>query len=122
MFSYLAVLLSGVGFGHMVSSVNDVLGESRVQDLMDKLDNLLGKSKASKDTLPLSVFKNKPGDAYLDLKRVPEQFLEEAGSIGMLTTLGYSWMYTSLRSWKSQGGASESSLSICAGGARVKGP
>ena len=81
----------------MVSSVMAVLGESRVQDLADKLGNLLGKTKNGSDALAMSPLKIKPTDPYVELTWVPEAFMEEAGSVDMLTTLGYPWLYSSVR-------------------------
>lgn len=77
-----------------MSSVRDALGAGRVQSMMDKIVNREDKVKHS---LALATFKNKPGDAYVDLKWVPEDFLEQASTIGMLTTLGFAWLYSACR-------------------------
>ena len=80
--------------GSKVWSVMDVLGLDRIQAFADKLA-----SKTEWDTkqLSLGALRNKPGDPYLDLKWVPEEFLSQSGPILMLTTLGMSWMYSSAR-------------------------
>ena len=97
MLSLLVLLLSGVGVGHRVSSVMAVLGESRVQDFMDKLGNLIGKTKNGSDAMAHAPLKIKPGDSYIDLSWVPEAFMEAAGSVDMITTVGCPWVYSSIR-------------------------
>ena len=80
--------------GLMVSTVMDALGQSRVKNMIDKLE-----ARPDKLDHPLAcgVFKHKVGDAYLGLNWVPPQFLEDAGTMGMLTSLGFSWLYSSNR-------------------------
>ena len=86
------VLLSGIGF--MVAGVANVLGAIRIQKTIDKVES---RPDRMVNTLSTVAFKNKPGDAYTELKWVPDMFLDQAGEISMLTTLGHAWLYSAAR-------------------------